>query len=194
MEDTVSVGDIAMVNGTGGQVEAISIRTLRLRDLSGNVHTIPYSSITTVTNMTKDFSRYLVEAGVAYREDTDEVVKILQELGAEMQQDAAYKSEILEPIEIMGVDRFEDSAVIVRARLKTKPMHQWRVGREFNRRMKKRFDERGIEIPFPHRTVYWGQAKDGTEPPLRLRSEGTAEPADSESPDQSEAAAGRKDA
>ncbi|MCK6458500.1 MAG: mechanosensitive ion channel [Planctomycetes bacterium] len=174
MEDTVSVGDIAMVNGTGGQVEAISIRTLRLRDVSGNVHTIPYSSITTVTNMTKDFSRYLIEAGVAYREDTDEVVKILQEVGAQMRQDADYRHDILEPIEIMGVDRFENSAVIVRARLKTRPMQQWRVGREFNRRMKKAFDARGIEIPFPHRTLYWGQLKDGTAPPLPLRSDGPA--------------------
>ncbi len=171
IEDTVSVGDVAVVNGTGGVVEAINIRTMRLRDLSANVHTIPYSTIGEITNMTKGFSRYLLEVGVAYREDTDEVVALLKELDAEMREDPEYKKDFIAPIEVLGVDRFEDSAVIVRARLNTKPSQQWRLGREFNRRMKKRFDERGIEIPFPHRTVYWGQDKQGTEPPLRIRSE-----------------------
>ena len=106
---------------------------------------------------------------MAYREDTDEVVQVLQEVDSEMRDDPDFAPDILEPLEVMGVDRFEDSAVIVRVRTKTKPLRQWAVGREFNRRMKKAFDARGIEIPFPHQTVYFGVAKDGTAPPAHLR-------------------------
>ncbi len=168
LEDAVSVGDIVMIDGTGGLVEAINIRTIRLRDLSGNVHTIPYSTVGQFANLTKEFSCYLIECGVAYREDVDEVIEVLKELGEEMQNDPDFGSKILEPIEIFGLDRFEDSAVIVRARLKTAPSQQWSVGREFNRRMKRTFDERGIEIPFPHRTIYVGEDKQGNSPPLHL--------------------------
>jgi len=170
LEDTFSVGDVIQVNNTGGVVEAISIRTIRLRDVSGNVHTIPYSSVSTVTNMTKDFSCWLVEAGVAYREDVDEVIQILKELGEEMRQDPQFGPDILEPLEIIGLDRFEESAVVVRARFKTRPLQQWKIGREFNRRMKKAFDTRGIEMPFPHRTLYFGELKDGRAPPLRIEA------------------------
>ena len=168
LEDSMSVGDIVVLQGTAGMVENLSLRTIRIRDLAGNVHVIPHSSVDRVTNMTKDFSRYVMDVGVSYREDTDEVVEILKELGAEMQADPEYGPDILRPIEIMGVDRFEDSAVVVRARFWTKPIKQWHVGREFNRRMKKVFDERGIEIPFPHRTVYFGDPKEGTPAPLYL--------------------------
>ncbi|MEQ8766019.1 MAG: mechanosensitive ion channel [Planctomycetota bacterium] len=171
IEDTVAVGDVAVVNGTGGVVEAINIRTMRLRDLSANVHTIPYSEIGTITNMTKDFSRYLLEINITYREDTDEVVELLKELDEEMRNDDGFKRVITQPIEILGLDRFGDSAVVIRARLTTKPGEQWRTGREFNRRMKKLFDARGIEIPFPHRTIYWGELKDGSAPPLHVRSQ-----------------------
>jgi small conductance mechanosensitive channel len=171
MEDTLSVGDVAEVAGHAGLVERINIRTIRLRDLSGVVHTIPFSSVDAVKNFTKDFSFYLFEVGVAYREDTDEVVEVLREIDAEMREDPAYKSDILEPLEVMGVDRFEDSAVIVRVRTKTRPLRQWSVGREFNRRMKKAFDARGIEIPFPHQRVYFGVDKDGTAPAANLRIE-----------------------
>jgi small conductance mechanosensitive channel len=168
LEDSMSVGDIVVLQGTAGMVENLSLRTIRIRDLAGNVHVIPHSSVDRVTNMTKDFSRYVMDVGVSYREDTDEVVEILKEIGAGMQADPEYGPDILRPIEIMGVDRFEDSAVVVRARFWTKPIKQWHVGREFNRRMKKVFDERGIEIPFPHRTVYFGDPKEGTPPPLYL--------------------------
>ena len=167
-EDSLSVGDVAMLRGTGGVVEKITLRTVTLRDLSGNVHVIPNSSIDMVTNMTKEYSRYLLDVGVAYREDVDEVIGILQEIDAAMRADPAYRDDMLEPIEILGLDRFADSAVVVRARLKTKPIRQWRVGREFNRRMKKQFDERGIEIPFPHRTLYWGMPKADSQEPIRV--------------------------
>jgi small-conductance mechanosensitive channel len=167
-EDSISVGDVVVVKGTGGLVEAVNLRTIRLRDLQGSVHVIPNSQVETITNMTKDFSYYLLDVGVAYREDTDEVIAALQEIDAGMRADPAYASDMLDPIEIMGVDRFTDSAVVIRARLKTKPIRQWHVGREFNRRMKKLFDARGIEIPFPHRTLYWGEPKRGEAPPLHL--------------------------
>ncbi|MBI3091017.1 MAG: mechanosensitive ion channel [Candidatus Tectomicrobia bacterium] len=177
LEDSVRVGDVVILKGTGGLVENVNLRTIRIRDLAGSVHVIPHSSVEMVTNMTKDFSRYVLDIGVAYRENTDEVVEILKEIGAEMQKDPVYGPDMLEPLEIMGVDRFADSAVIIRARLTTKPIKQWNVGREFNRRMKKVFDERGIEIPFPHQTLYFGQPKEGMPPPLYMEqvSRGFAE-------------------
>jgi small conductance mechanosensitive channel len=168
-ENTISVGDVAVVGNHGGLVESMSIRTVRLRDLSGNVHTVPFSQVSTVMNMTRDFSYYLFDIGVAYREDVDQVIEVVKQLGAELQQDPDYAPVILEPIEILGVDAFKDSAVIIKARMKTKPIKQWMVGREYNRRMKKRFDELGIEIPFPHMTLYFGQDKQGQAAPGNLQ-------------------------
>ena len=170
LENQVRVGDVVTVGGTGGLVEAITLRTIVLRDLAGNVHIIPHGGVDRVTNMTKDYSRYVFDVRIAYREDPDEVMGVLREIGEDMRQDPAFAPDILEPLEILGVDRFADSAVIVRCRITTKPIQQWRVGREMNRRIKKTFDARGIEIPFPHHTVYWGAAKDGSAPPLRLAS------------------------
>lgn len=164
-EDQFAVGDVVRVSDKAGLVEAITIRTIRLRDLAGNVHTIPFSAVTTVENMTKDFSRYVFEVGVAYREDIDEVIQVLRDIGAEMQADEYYGALINEPLEILGLDSFGDSAVVIKARFTTKPIKQWEVGREFNRRMKRKFDELGIEIPFPHQTVYFGENKGGGAPP-----------------------------
>ncbi len=169
-EDSVAVGDVVVVSGTGGLVEAVSLRTIKLRDLAGNVHVIPNGSVESITNMTKEYSRYVFEVGVAYREDVDEVMAVLKEIGETVQKDPEFKDDILEPLEILGVDKFDDSAVIIKARITTKPIKQWRVAREFNRRMKKVFDERNIEIPFPHRTVYWGEPKTGQPPPLVIQS------------------------
>jgi len=97
------------------------------------------------------------DIGVAYKEDTDQVTKIIQAVGEEMLNDPEYKDKILEPLEIFGVDKFADSAVIIKARFKTAPIMQWTVGREYLRRLKKAFDHEGIEIPFPHTTLYWGE-------------------------------------
>ena len=168
-EDTVQVGDVAVIDGQGGLVEAITIRTIRLRDLSGSVHTIPFSTVGAITNMTKEYSCYVLDVGVAYREDTDQVADLLREIDAELRADDEFSGDILKPIEILGVDRFEDSAVVVRARLTTKPIMQWTVGREFNRRLKKKFDEHGIEIPFPHQTIYFGEDKHGRAPVAHIR-------------------------
>ena len=161
LEDAVAIGDVVKVAGIGGLVEDLSIRSIRLRDLSGNVHTIPFSSVDTVTNMTKLYSYYLIDIGVAYREDTDRVAEVCEKIVDGMRSEPEFCHDILEPLEVLGVDQFADSAVIIKARIKTRPIRQWTVGREFNRRMKKRFDELGIEIPFPHRTLYFGAAKDG---------------------------------
>jgi small conductance mechanosensitive channel len=168
LEDAVSVGDVVTVAGIGGLVEGMSIRSIRLRDLSGNMHTIPFSAVSTVTNMTKQYAYYVLDIGVAYREDTDEVAEVCRQILEAMRSEPEYAADILEPLEVLGVDQFADSAVILKARIKTRPIRQWAVGREFNRRMKKRFDELGIEIPFPHRTVYFGVDKQGTAPPVRV--------------------------
>lgn len=153
-EDTVNIGDVAKINGIGGLVEGMTIRTIRLRDLSGVVHTIPFGSINEISNMTKDFSFYLLDIGVAYRESTDRVVGVLREVFATIAADEKFRDDILGELEVLGVDRFEDSAVHILARIRTKPLRQWEIGREFNRRMKMRFDELGIEIPFPQRVVH----------------------------------------
>lgn len=164
-ENQFGVDDVVSVGDKSGVVEDISIRTIRLRDLKGNVHIIPFSSVSTVENMTSEFSRYLFDIGVAYREDVDEVIDALEALGEEMRADPAYGGWIREPLEIMGLNELGDSAVVVRARFTTDPGRQWQVGREFNRRIKRRFDELGIEIPFPHRTVYFGEGNEGRKLP-----------------------------
>jgi len=118
--------------------------------------------------MTKDYSRYVFDIGVAYREDVDDVMKVIREVDEEMRNDSSCSEDILEPLEIFGLDQFADSAIIVKARYKTKPIKQWGVAREFNRRLKKKFDERDIEIPFPHVTLYMGQNKQGEAAPMRV--------------------------
>ncbi|MCZ6479018.1 MAG: mechanosensitive ion channel family protein [candidate division NC10 bacterium] len=158
LEDQVRVGDVAIVNGTGGLVEAISFRTIVLRDLSGVVHIFPNGTINTLSNMTKVWSGYVMDVGVAYKEDTNHVVEVMRRVGDELRQDPDLGPKILEPIEVFGVDDFADSAVVIKARLKTHPIQQWGVGREYRRRLKKAFDAEGIEIPFPHRSIYVGEA------------------------------------
>ncbi len=168
LDDQIRVGDVVTIGDKGGLVERVTLRLTVLRDLAGNVHFIRNGKIEIVTNMTKEFSRYVFDVGVAYRENVDEVIEVIKEVDADMRGDEEYGPSILEPIEILGLDRFDDSAVVVRARTKTKPSKQWAVGREFNRRLKKRFDELDIEIPFPHQTIYFGVDKHGQAPPLRM--------------------------
>ena len=158
LENQVRVGDVAIVNGTGGLIERITFRTIILRDLAGVVHVFPNGSISTLGNMTKEWSAYVMEIGVAYKEDTDRVVQIMKEVGEDLQGDPGFQSKIIEPIEIFGVDKFGESEVVMKARIKTQPMKQWEVGREYRRRLKKAFDAQGIEIPFPHRTLNMGEA------------------------------------
>ncbi len=157
LEDQIRVGDVAQINGTGGSVEEINLRTTRLRGLDGTVYIFPNGTITTLANMTLEFSYYVWDLGVAYTEDTDRVVETVKELAAEMQAEPDFNAMILEPLEVLGVDQFGDNAVVIKLRIKTLPIKQWAVGRELNRRIKKRFDELGIEIPFPQRTLHLGK-------------------------------------
>jgi len=129
---------------------------------------VPNSQIDVVTNMTKEYSRFVFDIGVAYREDVDEVIEVIKAVDEDLRQEPDYREDILEPIEVLGLDQFADSAVIIKARTTTKPIKQWRVGREFNRRLKKAFNERNIEIPFPHVTLYMGEDKKGGSPPLQV--------------------------
>ena len=157
LENQVRVGDVAIINGTGGLVEAITFRTIVLRDDGAVVHVFPNGSINTLANMTKDWSAYLIDMGVAYKEYTDRVVEVMRRVGEELRADPGYGSLMIEPIEIFGVDAFADSAVKIKARLKTLPLQQWNIGREYRRRLKKAFDAERIEIPFPHRTLLMGE-------------------------------------
>ncbi len=168
LNDQIRVGDVVDIGGKGGVVEKVNLRMTILRDLAGNVHFIPNGTIDVVTNMTKDYSRYVFNIGVAYREDVDEVMQVIKEVDEDLRKDEAFGPDIIEPIEILGLDEFADSAVIIKARTTTKPVKQWRVAREFNRRLKKRFDEENIEIPFPHVTLYVGEDKEGKSPALRI--------------------------
>lgn len=161
LEDQIRVGDVVQIAGKGGLVEKITLRMIILRDLSGNVHYVRNGQIDVVTNMTKEYSRYVFDIGVAYREDVDEVIKVIEQIDETLRSDPEFKDDILEPIEILGLDQFADSAVIIKARTKTKPIKQWRIAREFNRRLKRKFDEKNIEIPFPHVTLYMGEDKQG---------------------------------
>ncbi len=157
LENQVRAGDVAIINGTGGLVEKIEMRTMTLRDFSGVVHVFQNGKINTLANMTKEWSAIVFDIGVAYKENVDEVIKVMQEVGEKMVNDPEYKEKIKESLEIFGLDKFDDSAVVIKARLKTNPGDQWSLGREYRRRLKKAFDEKGIEIPFPHTTVYWGE-------------------------------------
>ncbi|MFP4015370.1 MAG: mechanosensitive ion channel family protein [Chitinispirillaceae bacterium] len=166
-ENRIRVGDVAIINGTGGLVEQVNLRTSVLRSLDGTVHVFPNGTINTLSNMTHEYSFYIFEIGVAYKEDTDRVTSVVKEIGDQIMTEADFSEAILEPIEILGVDKFADSAVVIKARIKTQPIKQWMVGREINRRIKKRFDELGIEIPFPHVSLYSGEASK----PISVRTE-----------------------
>ena len=158
LENQVRVGDVAIVNGTGGLVERINFRTIVLRDLAGVVHVFPNGTVNTLSNMTNEWSAYVFDIGVAYKENTDQVVSIIQKVGEELKKDPVQGPLMLDVPEIFGVDKLDNSAVIIKGRIRTRPIRQWQVGREFLRRVKIAFDANNIEIPFPHQTLYFGEA------------------------------------
>ena len=164
-EDSIRVGDVVEVAGVSGLVEEVELRTIKLRDLSGNLHVVPNGVIDKVKNLTKDSSYYVFDIRVAYRESVDEVMGVLQGIAEDLSRDSLFADDILAPLEMLGVDQFTDSAVMIKCRIKTEPLKQWRVGREMNRRIKNTFDAKGIEIPFPHQPRYWGEPKKGTPQP-----------------------------
>jgi moderate conductance mechanosensitive channel len=169
IDDQVREGDVVELAGKGGLVEEVTLRYVRLRDFDGHVHFVPNGEIKVVTNRTKGFAQAVIEVGIAYREDPDEAFSVMREVSAAMRADPAWQSRIAEDIEIIGVERWADSAVILRARLKVVPaIQQWNVKREFLKRLKKAYDARGISIPFPHLTLYPGVEKDGSTPAFHL--------------------------
>jgi len=153
LENQIRVGDIATINGISGNVESINFRTIILRDVGGTVHIFPNGTITTMSNSTYEWSAYIFEIGVAYKENTDRVIEVMSGVGRELLNDEIYGPLMNELPEIFGVDKFDDSAVVIKGRIKTKPVRQWEVGREFLRRIKMAFDKNNIEIPFPQRTL-----------------------------------------
>ncbi len=176
LENQVRVGDVAIINSTGGLVEKINFRTIVLRDLGGIVHVFPNGTITTLSNLTNEWSAYIFDIGVAYKEVTDEVIAVMKKVGEELKQDETIGPLMLELPEIFGVDKFDNSAVVIKGRIKTKPISQWQVGREYLRRVKLAFDENDIEIPFPHQTIYFGEASKPIELQLLEKYKETGSP------------------
>ena len=164
-EDSVRIGDVVEVAGVAGLVEEVELRTIKLRDVSGNLHVIPNGAIDKVKNLTKDYSYSVFDIAVAYRENPDEVMGILQEIAGDLRRDSRFADDMLEPMEMLGVDQFKDAAVMIKCRIKTEPHKQWRVGREMNRRIRNTFKAKGIEIPFPYQPSYWDEPKKGTPQP-----------------------------
>lgn len=155
LEDQIRVGDVATINGVGGVVEAITLRTIVLRDVTGAVHVFPNGSISTLANQTKDYSYYVIDLGVTFKEDPDRVMLVLERVGRALRADPAFAPDMLEPLEILGVDAFGPlpQELVIKLRVKTRPTRQWLVGRELRRRIKLAFDEEGIEMPAAPRPV-----------------------------------------
>jgi len=169
LEDQLRQGDVVELSGQGGVVEEVTLRYVRLRNFDGHVIFVPNGEIKIVKNLTRDFAQAVIEVGVAYREDMDEALSVMREIGQQMRADPVFGPKIAADTEIIGVENWADSAVTIRCRLKVvPPIEQWSVRREFLKRLKKAYDERGIEIPFPHVTVYPGQLKDGSAPALHV--------------------------
>jgi small conductance mechanosensitive channel len=159
LENQYRIGDVIEVAGVSGLVESVSLRKTVLRDLQGKVHTIPNGEIKVVSNFSKEWSRSVLDLGISYRDDIDQIVDLLVRIGKEMESEEPYKSAILEPLQVLGVEKFDESQMVIRMMVKTVPLKQWEVGRELRRRIKIRFDEKGIQLPFPHRVLIWGEPK-----------------------------------
>lgn len=175
LENQIRQGDVVAIADKAGLVEEVTLRYVRLRDYEGAVHFVPNSSITTVTNRSRDFAYAVVDVGVAYKEDIDRVFDVMRTVAGELRQDSGFGPRIIDDLEIAGVENWADSSVVIRCRLKTLPLEQWGVRREVLLRLKKAFDARGIEIPYPHLTVYAGSDSNSVPLPLRLVGDGEAD-------------------
>ena len=171
LENQVRQGDVVEVAGKGGLVEEMTLRYIRLRDYEGTVHYIPNGTIDTVTNRSRSFAYAVIDVGVAYREDIDEVYAVMHAVAAELRADPEMADKIVEDLEMAGVDQWADSAIVIRCRFKVRPLEQWGVRRAYLYRLKKAFDAAQIEIPFPHLTVYAGEPKSGQAPSLPIALE-----------------------
>ena len=174
LDDQLRVGDVVEVGGKGGLVEEVTLRYVRLRDLDGHVHYVPNGEIKLVTNRTREFATPVVQITIAYREDADEALGVARDVAGAMRADPDWADRIAADLEVIGMDKWADSAIVLIVRLRVvPPIQQWSVKREYLKRLKKAFDQRGIEIPFPHLTVYPGQLKDGSAPPLHVVATGS---------------------
>jgi moderate conductance mechanosensitive channel len=175
LENQIRQGDVVQLGSQAGVVEEVTLRFVQLRDYSGNVHFIPNGTISVVTNMTRGYANAVMDIGVAYREDVDQVMAVMHEVATQLREDNTFGPRILGDLEMAGVEQWADSAVVIRCRLRCAPIEQWGVRREYLRRLKKAFDQAGIEIPYPHLTVYAGEGKDGGAPAFRLQTQPSGE-------------------
>ena len=157
LENQYRIGDVININGTGGLVQDISLRKTTLRDIDGTLHHIPHGSITMVSNMSKDFARVNLDVGVAYSTDLEHVISVVNKTGNELAADPLFSDSIISPPQVLRINAFEDSAIVIKILGDTKPLKQWDVTGELRKRLKIAFDREGIEIPFPQRVVH--QAK-----------------------------------
>ncbi|CAG0960792.1 putative MscS family protein YkuT [Methylophilaceae bacterium] len=146
LENQIRQGDVVEAGGKGGLVEEVTLRHIRMRDYSGNVHYVPNGSITTVTNMSRGFAQSVIDVSVTYRENVDEIIGVMQAVGANLRTDEAFRFRILDNMEMAGVEQLDISSVVIRCRFKVMPLEQWDVRREFLKRIKEAFDQRGIDI------------------------------------------------
>lgn len=170
LENQVRQGDVVEVGSKSGFVEEVTLRYIKMRDYGGSVHYVPNGTITTVTNMSREFAFAVIDIGVAYRENIEEVMKVMESVGKTLRKDKEFKLKILDDMEMAGVDQLADSAVMIRCRFKVIPLAQWSIKREYFKRLKAAFDEKGIEIPFPHITVYPGVDQNGSAPALNINN------------------------
>lgn len=166
LENQISLGDIAIVNGTWGTVESINFRTVILRSLDGVAHFYRNGDITSLSNATKGWGAYVFQLHVAYKEDTNRVIDVIRGVGEDMKNDETFGAHMLDDMEIHGVNELTDSSVVIRGRFTTTPMNQWATGREFLGRVKHAFDEADISVALPRRALYSGQS----DTPLQLQA------------------------
>lgn len=168
LENQLAKGDVVQVVDKSGTVEDVTLRYLQLRDYEGNVHFIPNGLITTVTNMSRGYGYAVMDVGIAYHEDVDEAFEAMRTTASALRADPEFAAQILEDLEIAGVERMGDSGVYLRGRIKVQPLQQWAVRREYFRRLKRVFDERGIDFPLPRMALYTGTAGEVAAPVRRL--------------------------
>jgi len=160
LENQIRKDDVVEIADKAGLVEEITLRYIKMRDYEGNVHYVPNGQITTVTNRSRDFAYAVMDIRVAYDENIAKVMQIMHEVGTAITMDETFKEKVLDRLDIAGVDSLAESAVIIRCRIKVKPLEQWTIKREYLKRIKNAFDAAGIDIPFPHLKVYQGSVQD----------------------------------
>ncbi len=174
LENQIRQGDVVKLGEHAGLVEELTLRYVQLRDYDGHVHFVPNGQIASVVNLSRGYAQAVVDVGVAYREDLDEVMQVMREVAAGLRADPVFALRILDDLDLAGVERWDDSAVVIRCRFKCVALEQWTVRREYLRRLKAAFDAHGIEIPYPQLTLHAGVPKQGA--PAAHRVETAAGP------------------